>query len=304
MKIKIQKAFTLIEILVIVVIISILSILTYRWIANFKDLGVITKEKSDSAVLKNSLAENIIADWAFNEGFGGVTADSSSYHNNGTLNDFEDTTADHGNTSNSGWMSASKCIFGTCLKFDGDDDYVSFPYDVTGGFSAITMEVWIKADGEQEANIIMSKPTDFFVHFSKTYFFYLTGEDWTVSDYLALDDYLPYNKWVHIVATWDGSTMSAFINGEKQTSTLAFNGGETGRLVSSEEFIVGNDFYGVLPHFKGLIDDIRIYSATVSVSQVREDYFAGLNKLLVGGNITSQEYEQRFAEINKSYAEK
>ncbi|MFA5714884.1 MAG: LamG domain-containing protein [Candidatus Paceibacterota bacterium] len=305
MKTNTQKSFTLIEILVIIVILSILTILTYRWIANFKDLGSLTKEKSDSVVLKNSLAENILADWAFNEGSGVAVTDLSRYHYSATLGaEFTDTTAGHGDTSDSGWMSASKCIFGTCLKFDGVDDYVIFPYDITGGFSAVTVEIWIKADGEQEVNIIMSKPYDFFVHFAKTNFFYLTGEDTTVSDYLALDDYLPYNKWVHIVATWDGSTMSAFINGEKQTSTLAFNGGATGRLISPTEFTVGNDFYGVNPHFKGLIDDIRIYGAAVPTSKIREDYFSGLNKLLSDGSITNQEYEQRFAELNKSYAEK
>ena len=53
---------------------------------------------------------------------------------------------------------------------------------------------------------------------------------------------------------------------------------------------------------KGLIDDVRIYNAAISTSQVRENYLAGLNKLLANNAITKTEYDSRISELNPSFA--
>jgi hypothetical protein len=45
--------------------------------------------------------------------------------------------------------------------------------------------------------------------------------------------------------------------------------------------------------FTGSIDDVRMYKAAVPTSQIQEQYYAGLNKLLANGGITKEEYIER-----------
>ena len=53
-----------------------------------------------------------------------------------------------------------------------------------------------------------------------------------------------------------------------------------------------------------MIDDIRIYNVSLTASAVREQYAAGLDKLLASGQITNQDYQQRLADLDSTYATK
>jgi hypothetical protein len=46
-----------------------------------------------------------------------------------------------------------------------------------------------------------------------------------------------------------------------------------------------------------LADDVRIYNAVIPISQIKEQYYAGLNKLLANGAITKDEYLLRAKEL-------
>ena len=52
-----------------------------------------------------------------------------------------------------------------------------------------------------------------------------------------------------------------------------------------------------------ILDDIRIYNAAISGLQIRENYLAGLNKLLASNAISRGEYDQRLTEFNKLIAQ-
>jgi hypothetical protein len=55
-------------------------------------------------------------------------------------------------------------------------------------------------------------------------------------------------------------------------------------------------------YFNGLLDEVRVYSAALTSSAIREDYLAGLDKLLANGQITNQDYQQRISELSSFYA--
>jgi len=43
------------------------------------------------------------------------------------------------------------------------------------------------------------------------------------------------------------------------------------------------------------MDDVRIYNAAVPASQIQQNYYAGLNWLLVKNQISGKDYGQRLA---------
>ncbi|MFA5013512.1 MAG: prepilin-type N-terminal cleavage/methylation domain-containing protein [Candidatus Paceibacterota bacterium] len=54
--------------------------------------------------------------------------------------------------------------------------------------------------------------------------------------------------------------------------------------------------------FTGSIDDVRIYNSAMTTSQIEQNYFGGLNRLLVNNQINDQEYKKRIAELTSNYA--
>lgn len=45
------------------------------------------------------------------------------------------------------------------------------------------------------------------------------------------------------------------------------------------------------------MDDVRIYNVAMSTSQIKEQYYSGLNSLLASGNINKEEYKQRLVNL-------
>ncbi|MFA7157482.1 MAG: hypothetical protein WC123_07325 [Bacilli bacterium] len=52
--------------------------------------------------------------------------------------------------------------------------------------------------------------------------------------------------------------------------------------------------------FDGLIDDVRIYNEALSSVQIKQNYIAGLNSMLVNGNMSKEEYNQKIETLSFS----
>lgn len=289
-----DKSFTLIEIMVVIVIIGIISSFIYPSTTRVRNQTSLTKIQLFSQKLNNSLAENIIGQWLFNEKSGAVVYDNSGNGNNGTI---------YGNAA---WETSSKnCVFDFCLNFDGVDDYVGVSNDLTNGLTSLTAGVWVK--GSRASNILCSANNAIILHFRGAGF-YLVAEDGTASNYLSWSTTLPYNEWLYLVATWsspavggDGK-MKLYVNGVKESGELAFAGGTTGRLKSGNPLNIGKYFNDSQPWFLGKMDDISIYDKVSSVSQIRQNYYLGLNNLFINREISKVEYQQRIAAIERFIA--
>jgi hypothetical protein len=103
--------------------------------------------------------------------------------------------------------------------------------------------------------------------------------------------------WSHVVAIYNGSKIIFYINGAKSGELS-----KTGSIyVSSNNFKIGKQG-SATNYFNGSIDEVRIYSAALTASAIRDQYVAGLDKLLAKGQITNEDYQQRIASLNLTYA--
>lgn len=54
-------------------------------------------------------------------------------------------------------------------------------------------------------------------------------------------------------------------------------------------------------NFNGHIDEVRIYNTAISTSQIKEQYYVGLNNMLNNGSIDKEEYQKRIYSFAINY---
>ena len=79
------------------------------------------------------------------------------------------------------------------------------------------------------------------------------------------NDAIPLNKWTAVSAVADGQSISLYVNGEI-SNTASVSGLPS---TSSASLIVGGD-PGTNEHFKGRIDEISIWSRSLTSSEIQE----------------------------------
>lgn len=294
-KMKIKQAFTLIELLVVIAIIGILSGLIVVSMNGITQKAAIAKSQAFSSSLKNALAMNLVSEWKFDDASGTSTVDSWNGGNNGTLTNFANTTAEYGDSNSSGWMSSDNCLSGTCLKFDGVDDHVDLGSNSNLKPVAFTATAWIKSsDAGSNALLtwnIAGSPPALGPWSGNRLIIYMGGNNLRNFSSANVAD----NNWhfVTFVVPGNGQTdisnSKAYVDGKELTveSTIT-----TGTQSSKGNFYINGDPNGSW-QYAGLVDGVSIYNAVIPTSQIKEQYFSGLNSLLSHGNISMEEYNQR-----------
>ena len=304
-----RKAFTLIELLVVIAIIGILSGLIIVSMSGVTQKANIAKAQVFSNSLKNSLMINLVSEWKFdliNSPNQNQTPDSWG-GNNGTL----------GDTAACSFVSPyycpqivnSDCIYGKCLSFDGtgdSSDYVNTAYYFDNGAKSIS--AWIKPSSfTKDYRGIVSdwwysttnggEQTNFGLNYDKLYAG-VYSEDKGASVGIVSSLSLNLNTWYLVVFTYNSNGASKiYINGsEAGSGTLPVDIDNHKKTVLIGHFRASADASLSRP-FAGLIDEVRIYNAAISSSQIKEQYYAGLNSLLANGNIAKEEYRRRINSI-------
>ncbi|WP_194977209.1 LamG domain-containing protein, partial [Aquiflexum lacus] len=72
-------------------------------------------------------------------------------------------------------------------------------------------------------------------------------------------------EWIHVAATFDGTTSRIFVNGTEDVSSIyaPFNIG-----TSSGDLVIGA--VSTIQRFNGAIDDLRLYGRALEVSEIFE----------------------------------
>jgi len=289
LKFKTQKAFTLIELLVVIAIVGILAGMVVINMSGATDTAKMAKSKSFSASVRSALLMNRVAEWNFEEGTGTTTIDTIGA-SNGTF------------VSAPAWRSGSDCVFGGCLQFDGADDLISIGagnnLDITGAF---TLGVWAKPSTVSGTKTVFYRGTAATVggyainqegDSFRGYFYDTTWQS------AGLSSVIEANKWYYILLSYDRSLLKLYINGklDKQASfTTPVN-------APAGAYAYIGAVSPTVQRFNGYIDEVRLYNAVLSASRIREDYLAGLDKLLAGGQITQKEYQENLSKLNSTYA--
>ncbi|MDD5696466.1 MAG: LamG domain-containing protein [Candidatus Pacebacteria bacterium] len=294
-----NKSFTLIEILVVIVIIGILSAFIIVGMSSVSSKATVAKGQAFSSSLKNSLMLNLVSEWNLDDGSGvqTSTADTWGGGNNGTLTNFAFDATD-------GWKTGADCVKGSCVLFDGTDDYITCG---TGSNlrpnEQITVEAWIKPSRDYVSEA--SAWHAMFVQRTNTYLFgwdgWKDGIGYGIYDEVGAWHsggfaYPIYtNNWYHVVFSFDGRYLRGYVNGDIK-NTIDTGSSHTINNISNAVTIGGT-----MACFQGTMDTVRIYSAAVPTSQIRQNYYSGLSRLLANGSING-DCSQRLAELKSNLA--
>jgi len=212
----------------------------------------------DGLVLYLPFSENLV-------NISNKTYDRSPYGNDGTLEDMN-----NGNSSQNGTWTQGK--YGYAMNFNGLDDTINISNDPSLDITnSITIEAWIKyQDVSIDARIIAKRSTTdgYAIRIGNAddkLLFTLNGVDVSKSN-----SAIPFDEWTHITATYDGNFSKIYINGiEENKSTYT-----DPIAINTRDLIIGN--HGTLArHFKGSIDEVRIYSRALASEEIRTHYLRG-----------------------------
>jgi len=204
-------------------------------------------------------AFTLVSQWKLDEGTGTTTRDSVG-NRTGTL------------TNGAKWTTAQSSA---AASLDGVNDYITLPsLEVTG--STLSITAWVKNTSFPSgvSQRFISKAVD--TSEAQTYWmlaqtnngqnrllFRLKSGNVTKS-LIASTGNLPLNMWYHVAATYDGARMRLYLNGAEvgsvaKTGTLSRGSGVPVQIGRSPE---GSNY------LRGAIDDVRIYSSTLSKYEV------------------------------------
>ncbi|WCB95824.1 virion structural protein [Baekduia alba] len=200
----------------------------------------------------------LVGAWGFDEASGTTATDSSTAHNNGTIN---------------GPVRTASGKFGGALTFDGTNDLVTVP-DATSLHlgSAVTLEAWVYPTALNDWRTILIKERGTNALTWGLYGNTDTGRPSANASTAGSEKdtrgtaALGLNAWTHVAQTYDGATLKLFING-----TLVSSRAMTGALDSSTSplGIGGNGVWGEF--FQGRLDEVRVYSRALSAAEVGTD---------------------------------
>jgi prepilin-type N-terminal cleavage/methylation domain-containing protein len=293
---KNNQAFTLIELMVGIFIVAILSGFVISAITNSgaKTQVDLNSVKVFDMTVKNKLAENIVGEWSFDEGSGTTATNSTDWGSalNGTIN---------GAT----YQPSNNCVNNGCLSFDGNDtvSFANVPSMDISNRSAYTISIWVKpannanlevalgygSDSSNVPTLLIGKASD-----NRAWF---QNRD-NASNIMQIygDNAIDGNWHLLTGVRYSANNHKIFVDGVLQ-STLGTT--TIGTMTENKACL------GALPRasnsylWTGSIDEVRIYDAASTISQIQEQYYAGLKKLLAKGEITQEDYNQKTAELQK-----
>ena len=208
----------------------------------------------------------LVAYWPMDEDGGTTAYDMTSNGNNGTL--------ENGPT----WEPSSSCISGSCLSFDGTDDYVDCGNDSSLNMdAALTFEAWVNPATEStSAMIIFNKESSYqwalYSHnnqlFLKWALMTAGNWEWHYTNILA-----PVHQWTFVTCVYNGSAVTCYKNGG---APCIINDPQGGDITDSNSslYIARRGLSSTNYLFDGLIDEVRIYNRALSADEIKAQYNA------------------------------
>jgi hypothetical protein len=208
---------------------------------------------NQNSSLDRLLTDSLILNLHFNEGGGRIAYDQSGFGNDGII-------------VGANWVSG---ISGYALEFDGNGHhYVETPSpDFSTGMLTVSVFVYFNEVPNplfdySNAIIAQDQYTRVFQLVVSNGRFCWHQMDGTIESDLLGTDPIEAKKWYHVVATYDGTFHTLYVNGSLNTQlegTIDFNNAvpiNIGR-VNWDEF-----------YFNGIIDEVSIYNRALSGEEI------------------------------------
>ncbi|NQT00475.1 MAG: LamG domain-containing protein [Planctomycetes bacterium] len=226
-----------------------------------------------SLVLRNTARADLVAHWRLDETSGTIAHDASGNGHDGTI------------MGEPKWGAGK---IGGALEFDGTGDVVELgAFDVVG--PGITMAAWLKPNGFgiNDGRILTKAnewgENDHWWMFStiaeageiRLRFRLKTTDGQNTTTLIASSGVLEIGEWQHAAATWDGTTMRLYLNGEEVGSTA--KGGDAVATDASVNASIGSqpseaydtDISHISKYFHGFLDDVRLYDGALTQDEIQ-----------------------------------
>lgn len=172
-------------------------------------------------------------------------------------------------------------------SFDGSNDFVSLGNDssnfqFTYG-SSFSISVWVNAALDSSEDVIVGNG------YGSTAGYYLAITSANKARITLIQDgsnsqYAETSAlsagWNHIVATWNGSALTTYLNGSADTTTGGT--GTVSSITSSNDLTIGYAPGSTSQYFNGSMDMLGIYNAAISAGTVTTLYNSGTGTAFVG----------------------
>src|SRR3989338_305175 len=172
-------------------------------------------------------------------------------------------------------------MVGQAFSFDGVDDFVSVPDSANQKPAVLTVATWFNLPRHTQPGaygLMVSKYggsyNGWMLHMEASAScgpaFEIVGQP-SRQAYVCSNVPGPLNNWVHVAGTYDGTTVSIYVNGVlKGSGTLG--GGYT---PTSTLLTMGKASWGNIGYNAGLLDDVQLFNRALSASEIQAIYNAG-----------------------------
>ncbi len=251
----------------------LIGIFIFIILSTVSDVGAATVGKTIISAPTDPLRNGLVGWWTFdgNNMINNV-ADSSGSGNNGMMSGF---------ISTSSAVTAGKV--GQGLRFDGSNDYVNITdSDSISPTSAVTISTWMRINESQTSSLgIVTKGPD---SADYDYMLYMSNNGaafwFFMKNSVGTSDFTPqYNfdardgKWHLYTATFDGDIMRLYID---KTLVSSKDTALTDVRDSSQPLRLGRGWGN---YIKGSLDDARVYSRALSLTEIQQLYSQGSAKV-------------------------
>lgn len=229
----------------------------------------VTATISGSSVVGGLIA-GLIGHWTFEDQPGSIVSDISGFANPGTV--VQGTTPDAPPTA--AQTAASQSGFGIDLA--GQNTWVrvgrSESIDSTGNSGTFTSAAWVKPrmwDQNERYKWVISRieTGTTFPHFGLGFD---NGRPTIKVHYFPepSDEPIPVGQWTHVAGTYDGITMSLYVDGTlKKTLDAGF---PIAADVTNVVIGAAQEINAMARFFNGVIDDVRLYNIALTAEQVKQ----------------------------------
>jgi uncharacterized repeat protein (TIGR01451 family) len=216
---------------------------------------------ADTTLMTGTGEASLVAHFEMEEGSGSALMDSSVYLNDGTL------------AGSPAWVTG---VRGLALDLDGTSDYAlvtdDSSLDITG---AITLAAWVKPGRVGTQDVIRKAINgsidgyELTLAAGGTAFVRLNQK--TSGEIYRVDSASSYpsdgTTWAHIAATYDGTTIRFYYNGNLENSKP----GPASVTANATPLTIGATLNGSTPSrwFEGRMDEVRVYNRALSAAEIR-----------------------------------